>query len=54
LKPVEGKSYEVGVKSSWLDDKLTGTLSCFKTDEENYPKSPLDATIFNINLQPVI
>ena len=37
LKPIEGKSYEVGVKSSWMDDQLTGTLAVFRTEESNYP-----------------
>ncbi len=45
--PVEGKSYEIGVKSSWLDDRLTGNLAVFRTDEENFALNPLyDATIF--------
>ncbi len=37
LKPIEGKSYEVGLKSSWMDDQLTGTLAVFRTEESNYP-----------------
>ena len=45
--PVEGKSYEIGVKSSWLDDRLTENLAVFRTDEENFALNPLyDATIF--------
>ena len=36
-KPIEGESYEVGVKSSWLDDKLTATMAIFRTKESNYP-----------------
>ena len=36
-KPIEGESYEVGVKSSWLDDKLTATMAIFRTEESNYP-----------------
>lgn len=36
-KPIEGKSYEVGVKGSWLDDKLTATMAVFRTEQSNYP-----------------
>lgn len=36
-KPIEGESYEVGVKSSWLDDKLTATMAVFRTEQSNYP-----------------
>ncbi|MCU4412962.1 TonB-dependent siderophore receptor [Acinetobacter sp. WU_MDCI_Axc73] len=48
LKPIDGKSYEVGMKSSWLDNKLAGTLAIFKTEQNNYPvrasDKPLDHT----------
>lgn len=45
--PVEGKSYEIGIKSSWLDDRLIGNLAVFRTDEENFALNPLyDTTIF--------
>lgn len=36
-KPIEGDSYEVGVKSSWLDDRLTASMAVFRTEENNYP-----------------
>ena len=36
-KPIEGESYEIGIKSSWLDDKLTATMAVFRTEESNYP-----------------
>lgn len=36
-KPIEGESYEVGVKVSWLDDKLTATMAVFRTEQSNYP-----------------
>lgn len=39
--PVEGKSYEVGIKSSWLDGRLTGNFAVFRTDEENFALNPL-------------
>lgn len=36
-KPIEGESYEVGVKGSWLDDKLTASMAVFRTEQSNYP-----------------
>ena len=36
-KPIEGDSYEIGVKSSWLDDRLTASMAVFRTEENNYP-----------------
>lgn len=36
-KPIEGESYEVGVKGSWLNDKLTATMAVFRTEQSNYP-----------------
>lgn len=47
LKPIEGKSYEMGIKSSWLDDRLTGTLSVFKTEQNNYPLRNSDGNPLN-------
>jgi len=45
--PIEGKSYEIGVKSAWLDNKLTGTLAVFRTEENNYPLRPTDSHPLN-------
>lgn len=45
--PIEGKSYEIGVKSAWLDNKLTGTLAIFRTEENNYPLRPTDSHPLN-------
>lgn len=45
--PVEGKSYELGMKSSWLDGRLTGNLAIFRTDEDNFALNPLYNTSFN-------
>ncbi|MBK0062985.1 MULTISPECIES: TonB-dependent siderophore receptor [unclassified Acinetobacter] len=47
LKAVEGKSYEVGLKSLWLDNKLTGTLAIFKTEQNNYPLRSSDGNPLN-------
>lgn len=38
LAPLEGKNYEVGVKSEWLDKKLNSTFSLFRTEQKNQPK----------------
>lgn len=45
--PIEGKSYEMGIKSSWLNDTLTGSLSVFKTEENNYPLRSSDSRPLN-------
>ncbi|WP_151715946.1 TonB-dependent siderophore receptor [Acinetobacter sp. TUM15071] len=45
--PIEGKSYEAGFKSSWLDNKLTGTLAVFRTEENNYPLRSTDNPAIN-------
>ena len=47
LKPVEGESYEMGIKSSWLNDKLTGTFAVFRTEESNYPLRSSDGNPLN-------
>ncbi|MDU6389935.1 MULTISPECIES: ferric-rhodotorulic acid/ferric-coprogen receptor FhuE [unclassified Pantoea] len=35
LSPVIGKNYEVGVKSDWLNSRLTTTVSVFRTELDN-------------------
>lgn len=42
-EPIKGNSYEAGVKSSWLDDRLTGTLAVFRTTQNNYPLKDADS-----------
>ncbi|MFT4021220.1 MAG: TonB-dependent siderophore receptor [Acinetobacter sp.] len=37
--PIEGKSYEFGLKSAWLDKRLTGSIALFRTEQSNYPIS---------------
>ena len=51
LKPVEGESYEVGIKSAWLNDQLTGTLSVFRTEQNNYPLRNSDGNPLNRTVQ---
>jgi outer-membrane receptor for ferric coprogen and ferric-rhodotorulic acid len=39
LKPLgaaQGKSYEIGVKSQWLDERLLTSFAVFKADQSNY------------------
>lgn len=38
LAPLEGKNYEMGVKSEWLDKKLNSTFSLFRTEQKNQPR----------------
>lgn len=46
-KPIEGDSYEAGIKSAWLDNRLTGTLAIFRTEESNYPLRSSDGNPLN-------
>jgi outer membrane receptor for ferric coprogen and ferric-rhodotorulic acid len=50
-KPIEGESYEIGVKSSWLDDRLTGSMAIFRTEESNYPLRNSDGLPINRKVQ---
>lgn len=40
--PIEGKSYEIGMKSSWSNERLTGSFAIFRTDQNNYPLRSTD------------
>ncbi|WP_139538228.1 ferric-rhodotorulic acid/ferric-coprogen receptor FhuE [Klebsiella spallanzanii] len=35
LTPVTGNNYEVGLKSDWMDSRLTTTLSIFRIEQDN-------------------
>ncbi|MCH1919588.1 TonB-dependent siderophore receptor [Shewanella sp. A3A] len=35
IDPLEGKAYEIGLKSSFLDDRLHTTVAVFKIDQDN-------------------
>ncbi|WP_269914662.1 TonB-dependent siderophore receptor [Acinetobacter sp. HY1485] len=39
--PVEGKSYEVGLKGAWLNQRLTGSFAVFRTEQDNFPLDPV-------------
>lgn len=45
--PIDGKSYEIGVKSAWLDNQLTGSIAIFRTEENNYPLRSSDGNPLN-------
>jgi len=35
LDPLEGKSYEAGIKGEWLDGRLNGSAAIFQIDQDN-------------------
>jgi len=35
LDPVDGKSYEVGVKGAWFEDRLNASLAVFRIEQDN-------------------
>lgn len=35
LDPVDGKSYEIGVKSAWFDNRLNASLAVFRIEQDN-------------------
>jgi len=35
LEPIEGKSTEIGLKSSWFDDRLSGSLALFNIQQDH-------------------
>ncbi|HGM6069492.1 TPA: ferric-rhodotorulic acid/ferric-coprogen receptor FhuE [Stenotrophomonas maltophilia] len=35
LDPVDGKSYEVGVKAAWFDNRLNASLAVFRIEQDN-------------------
>lgn len=39
LKPITGNNYEVGLKSDWMDSRLTTTLSVFRIEQDNLAQS---------------
>ena len=39
LDPVDGKSYEVGVKGAWFDDRLNASLAVFRIEQDNVGQS---------------
>ncbi|MBB4131022.1 ferric-rhodotorulic acid/ferric-coprogen receptor FhuE [Xanthomonas sp. 3075] len=35
LDPIDGRSYEAGVKAAWFDDKLNASLAIFRIEQDN-------------------
>lgn len=46
LEPQEGTGYEVGLKGSFNDDKLTASLALFRIDQDNLPIFVRDPDIY--------
>lgn len=38
--PVDGKSYETGLKGTWLNDRLTGSIAVFRTEQNHFALNP--------------
>jgi iron complex outermembrane receptor protein len=45
VAPEKVDNYEVGLKSEWLDRRLTANLSAFLTDVSNYQSTIVDASV---------
>lgn len=39
LKPITGNNYEVGLKSDWMDSRLTTSLAIFRIEQDNLAQS---------------
>lgn len=52
IAPLEGKNYEVGIKSEWFNEKLNTSFALFRTEQENQAQSlgmaPTPVGIINI------
>ncbi|WP_411852148.1 ferric-rhodotorulic acid/ferric-coprogen receptor FhuE [Stenotrophomonas sp. LGBM10] len=48
LDPVDGKSYEVGVKAAWFDNRLNASLAVFRIEQDNVGQAttiPVDGSL---------
>ncbi|MBD3826315.1 ferric-rhodotorulic acid/ferric-coprogen receptor FhuE [Stenotrophomonas sp.] len=48
LDPVDGKSYEVGVKGAWFDNRLNASLAVFRIEQDNVGQAttlPVDGSL---------
>ncbi|RYZ54786.1 MAG: TonB-dependent siderophore receptor [Proteobacteria bacterium] len=43
VDPVDGAAYELGLKSSWFDDRLSATFATFQTQQKHYPMRASDS-----------
>ncbi len=39
LTPITGNNYEVGLKSDWMNSRLTTTLAVFRIEQDNVAQS---------------
>ncbi len=47
LDPVDGKSYEMGVKGAWFDDRLNASLSVFRIEQDNVGQATDEKVVGN-------
>ncbi|MBA0387382.1 ferric-rhodotorulic acid/ferric-coprogen receptor FhuE [Stenotrophomonas maltophilia] len=45
LDPVDGKSYEVGVKGAWFDNRLNASVAVFRIEQDNVGQSTSEPVI---------
>lgn len=50
LDPIEGKSYETGIKAEFLDGRLNGTLAIFRIEQTNVAELLLNADGTNVKV----
>jgi outer membrane receptor for ferric coprogen and ferric-rhodotorulic acid len=46
LKPLEGDQYEIGVKGTYLDGRVNGSIALFRGTQKNRPVSDPDSTFY--------
>lgn len=54
IKPITGASYEAGIKSSWLDDRLSSTVAVFHAKQTNVAKADDDRTVLDTGDQAYV
>ncbi len=54
LAPVTGKSYETGLKSAWLDGRLTATMAIFRIEQNNVGQEVSGAYVNNSSEQAYV
>ena len=42
LKPVDGTNYEIGLKGSYLDERINAAIAVFSTTQSNLPQAVTD------------
>ena len=54
IKPIVGESYEAGIKSSWLDDRLSSTVAVFHAKQTNVAQADDDRTVLDTGDQAYV